>query len=86
MTGQVKAGKLSERVTDSGLVGVKIGDGVAAIVEISAETDFVARSEPFQVHYYQLILFRLSMTTNRNSLVMLLQLHAQLIMIRTMHC
>jgi elongation factor Ts len=42
------AAKKSGRVAAEGLVGVASGPGVAAMVEVNAETDFVARNETFQ--------------------------------------
>jgi elongation factor Ts len=42
------AAKKSGRVAAEGLVGVASGPGRAAMVEVNAETDFVARNETFQ--------------------------------------
>jgi elongation factor Ts len=42
------AAKKSGRVAAEGLVGVASGPHVAAMVEVNAETDFVARNEQFQ--------------------------------------
>jgi elongation factor Ts len=42
------AAKKSGRVASEGLVGVALAPGRAAMVEINAETDFVARNEAFQ--------------------------------------
>jgi elongation factor Ts len=42
------AAKKSGRVAAEGLVGIASGPGVAAMVEVNAETDFVARNESFQ--------------------------------------
>jgi len=42
------AAKKSGRVASEGLVGVALASGRAAMVEINAETDFVARNEAFQ--------------------------------------
>jgi elongation factor Ts len=42
------AAKKSGRVAAEGLVGTASGPGVAAMVEVNAETDFVARNESFQ--------------------------------------
>jgi elongation factor Ts len=42
------AAKKSGRVASEGLVGVALAPGKAAMVEINAETDFVARNEAFQ--------------------------------------
>lgn len=46
--GLAAAAKKSGRVAAEGLVGVAVDGTVAAIVEINAETDFVARNETFQ--------------------------------------
>ena len=46
--GLSSAAKKSERVTTEGLVGVKIADKKAVIVEVNSETDFVAKNERFQ--------------------------------------
>jgi elongation factor Ts len=42
------AAKKSGRVAAEGLVGVASGPNVASMVEVNAETDFVARNETFQ--------------------------------------
>src|ERR1700710_2998470 len=42
------AAKKSGRVASEGLIGVALSAGKAAMVEINAETDFVARNEAFQ--------------------------------------
>ncbi|CAH2599008.1 protein chain elongation factor EF-Ts [Rhodovastum atsumiense] len=42
------AAKKSGRVAAEGLVGVASGPNAAALVEVNAETDFVARNETFQ--------------------------------------
>jgi elongation factor Ts len=42
------AAKKSGRVASEGLVGVAVAPGKVAMVEINAETDFVARNEAFQ--------------------------------------
>jgi elongation factor Ts len=42
------AAKKSSRVASEGLIGVALAPGKAAMVEINAETDFVARNEAFQ--------------------------------------
>jgi len=46
--GLSSAAKKSGRVAAEGLVGVASGPGIAAMVEVNAETDFVARNETFQ--------------------------------------
>ena len=44
------AAKKSGRVAAEGLVGVALAPGKVAMVEINAETDFVARNEAFQAY------------------------------------
>ena len=46
--GPGRAAKSSGRVAAEGLVGVASAPGSAAMVEVNAETDFVARNETFQ--------------------------------------
>lgn len=46
--GLAAAAKKSGRVASEGLVGVALGAGKAAVVEVNSETDFVARNEAFQ--------------------------------------
>jgi len=46
--GLAAAAKKSGRVAVEGLIGVASGPNVAAMVEVNAETDFVARNELFQ--------------------------------------
>ena len=46
--GLAAAAKKAGRVASDGLVGVATAEGEAAMVEINAETDFVARNEAFQ--------------------------------------
>ena len=46
--GLAKAAKKADRVAAEGLVGVTVDGTRAAIVEVNAETDFVARNEIFQ--------------------------------------
>jgi elongation factor Ts len=46
--GLAAAAKKSSRVAAEGLVGVAAAAGCAAMVEVNAETDFVARNETFQ--------------------------------------
>ena len=43
------AAKKSGRVASEGLIGVALAPGRAAMVEVNAETDFVARNEAFQI-------------------------------------
>src|ERR1700761_7870082 len=47
-TGLAAAAKKSGRVAAEGLIGVASAPGRAAMVEVNAETDFVARNETFQ--------------------------------------
>ncbi|MEE8393687.1 MAG: translation elongation factor Ts [Rhodospirillales bacterium] len=47
-SGLAAAAKKAGRVASEGLVGVAIGPGAGALVEVNAETDFVARNETFQ--------------------------------------
>jgi elongation factor Ts len=46
--GLAKAAKKADRVTAEGLVAIATGDTTGAVVEVNAETDFVARNEQFQ--------------------------------------
>ncbi len=46
--GLAAAAKKSGRIASEGLVGVASAPGRAAVVEVNAETDFVARNETFQ--------------------------------------
>ena len=47
-SGQAKAAKKANRTAAEGAVVAQVGKGVAALVEINSETDFVARDENFQ--------------------------------------
>ena len=46
--GLAAAAKKAGRVAAEGLVGFAVGDKTGAVVEVNAETDFVARNETFQ--------------------------------------
>jgi len=46
-SGMAKADKKADRVAAEGLIGVQIGEGAAAMVEVNSETDFVAKNEDF---------------------------------------
>ena len=46
--GQAVAAKRGGRATSEGLIFTKTGDGVAAMVEMNCETDFVARNDDFR--------------------------------------
>jgi len=48
--GLAAAAKKSGRVAAEGLVGVASAVGKAAVVEVNAETDFIARNEEFQAY------------------------------------
>jgi len=48
--GLAAASKKSGRVAAEGLVGVASARGKAAVVEVNAETDFIARNEAFQAY------------------------------------
>ncbi len=48
--GLAAAAKKSGRVAAEGLVGVAVGNGKVAMVEVNSETDFVARNEAFQAY------------------------------------
>ena len=43
-----KAAKKAGRAAAEGLVGVAVGKGAGALVEVNAETDFVARNDEFK--------------------------------------
>jgi len=46
--GVMKAAKKAGRAAAEGLVGVATGNGSGALIEVNAETDFVARNEEFK--------------------------------------
>ncbi|USD36774.1 MULTISPECIES: translation elongation factor Ts [Ferrimonas] len=46
-SGQAKAAKKAGRIAAEGVIIVKSNDGLAAMVEVNCETDFVARDENF---------------------------------------
>lgn len=46
--GLAKAAKKAGRVAAEGLIGLAIGRGKGAVVEVNSETDFVARNDQFQ--------------------------------------
>lgn len=48
MKGHQSAAKKADREANEGLVGVCVGDNSGAIVQVSSETDFVARNDVFQ--------------------------------------
>ena len=46
--GLAAAAKKAGRVASEGLIGAAVRDGIGALLEVNAETDFVARNETFQ--------------------------------------
>jgi elongation factor Ts len=62
------AAKKSGRVAAEGLVGVASGPNVAAMVEVNAETDFVARNEAFQNFVAEVASLALSVGDNIEAL------------------
>src|SRR6478735_6639868 len=46
--GLAAAAKKASRVTSEGLIGLTLAGTAGALVEVNAETDFVARNETFQ--------------------------------------
>src|SRR5277367_1958474 len=46
--GLAKAAKKAGRVAAEGLIGVAVGGDAGALVEVNAETDFVARNDQFK--------------------------------------
>src|SRR3984885_4420656 len=46
--GLSKAAKKAGRVAAEGLIGIAVGGDVGALVEVNAETDFVARNDQFK--------------------------------------
>jgi elongation factor Ts len=53
--GLAAAAKKSGRVTAEGLIGICVDGGKGAVVEINAETDFVARNELFQKYVGEVV-------------------------------
>ncbi len=45
--GLAKADKKADRVAAEGLIGLQTGAGIAAMVEVNSETDFVAKNDDF---------------------------------------
>src|ERR1700693_3825879 len=46
--GLAKAAKKAGRIAAEGLIGIALGGGKGAVVEVNSETDFVARNDRFQ--------------------------------------
>ena len=46
-SGQAKAAKKAGRIAAEGVILTKVGGGVATMMEVNCETDFVARDEGF---------------------------------------
>jgi len=53
--GQAKAAKKAGRIAAEGVILTKVGNGVATMMEVNSETDFVARDEGFIKFGQQLI-------------------------------
>lgn len=47
-SGLLKAAKKASRVTAEGLIGMAVGGNTGVLVEVNAETDFVARNDEFK--------------------------------------
>jgi len=47
-SGALKAAKKASRVAAEGLIGLAVGEHAGVLVEVNAETDFVARNEEFK--------------------------------------
>jgi elongation factor Ts len=54
-SGQAKAAKKAGRIAAEGVVLTKVADGVATMMEVNCETDFVARDEGFLTFGNQLV-------------------------------
>lgn len=54
-SGQAKAAKKAGRIAAEGIILTKVSDGVATMMEINSETDFVARDEGFLAFCSKLI-------------------------------
>lgn len=54
-SGQAKAAKKAGRIAAEGIIITKVGNGVATMMEINSETDFVARDEGFLAFANKLI-------------------------------
>jgi elongation factor Ts len=66
--GLAAAAKKSSRVAAEGLVGVASAPGRAAMVEVNAETDFVARNETFQAFVWGVTQLALSVGDNLDAI------------------
>jgi elongation factor Ts len=53
--GQASAAKRGDRHASNGLVAAHVEDGFGTLVEINCETDFVAKSDPFQALAQQVL-------------------------------
>ncbi len=53
--GLATAAKKESRIAAEGIVDILVKDGVAAIVEVNTETDFVAKNESFRVFVKELL-------------------------------
>ena len=66
----IKAQKKSGRIAAEGLIGIKLTDNSAILIEANCETDFVARNEEFQ-HMINHILDSAIGKTNLNEILSL---------------
>ncbi len=66
--GLAAAAKKSGRVAAEGLVGVAAGTREGAIVEVNAETDFVARNDQFQAYVHTVAKLALTSSSDMESL------------------
>jgi elongation factor Ts len=66
--GLAAAAKKSGRVASEGLVGVSAGGREASVVEVNAETDFVARNDGFQAYVRDVAKLALTSSADMESL------------------
>jgi elongation factor Ts len=66
--GLAAAAKKSGRIAAEGLVGVAAGTREGAIVEVNAETDFVARNDQFQAYVHTVAKLSLTSSADMESL------------------
>ena len=72
--GMAKAAKKADRVAAEGLTGVFVNGNVAAVVEVNAETDFVAKNAQFVLLYLKKQMHNTSVLTNTTADVSVLSL------------
>ena len=66
--GLAAAAKKSGRVASEGLVGIASGPREGAVVEVNAETDFVARNDQFQAYVHDVAKLALTSSADMESL------------------